>query len=114
MNAVKGKIIPLRDNVLVSDMNFAEQKTASGIIIRSDNGKTEGIKPRWGQVWAIGPDQQDVKVGDWICVEHGRWTRGITVENQDGTEVIVRMVDNDCIMLQSNERPNDVDIRDGI
>jgi co-chaperonin GroES (HSP10) len=114
MNAVKGKIIPLRDNVLVSDMNFAEQKTASGIIIRSDNGKTEGIKPRWGQVWAIGPDQQDVKIGDWICVEHGRWTRGITVENPDGTEIIVRMVDNDCIMLCSNERPNDVDIRDGI
>jgi len=114
MNAVKGKIIPLRDNVLISDMNFDEQKTTSGIIIRSDNGKTEGIKPRWGQVWAIGPKQEDVKVGDWICVEHGRWTRGIKVENPDGTEITVRMVDNNCIMLQSDERPTDVDIRDGI
>ena len=114
MNAVKGKIIPLRDNVLIADMNFDEQKTTSGIIIRSDNGKTEGIKPRWGQVWAIGPEQEDVKVGDWICVEHGRWTRGIKVENLDGTEITVRMVDNGCIMLQSDERPTDVDIRDGI
>ena len=114
MNAVKGKIIPLRDNVLIADMNFDEQQTTSGIIIRSDNGKTEGIKPRWGQVWAIGPEQEDVKVGDWICVEHGRWTRGIKVENPDGTEITVRMVDNGCIMLQSDERPTDVDIRDGI
>ena len=91
MNAVKGKIIPLRDNVLIADMNFDEQKTTSGIIIRSDNGKTEGIKPRWGQVWAIGPEQEDVKVGDWICVEHGRWTRGIKVENPDDYEPGTKM-----------------------
>lgn len=114
MNVVKGKIIPLRKNVLVSDMNFDEQKTASGIIIRSDNGKTEGIKPRWGRVWAIGKEQQDVQVGDWVCVEHGRWTRGIKVQEQDGTEITVRMVDTDCIMLIADTPPTDVDIRDGI
>jgi co-chaperonin GroES (HSP10) len=114
MNIVKGKIIPLRNNVLVADMNFDEQKTASGIIIRSDNGKTEGIKPRWGRVWAIGKDQTDVSVGEWVCVEHGRWTRGIKVEDTNGSEITVRMVDTDCIMLKSDECPSDVDIRDGI
>ena len=45
---VKGKILPLRDNVLVSDMNFGMQETASGIVIHSDNGKSSGVKPRWG------------------------------------------------------------------
>ena len=33
MNTVKGNLIPLNNNILVTDMNFEEQKTASGIII---------------------------------------------------------------------------------
>lgn len=108
MNVIKGKIKPLRDKVLVSDMSFDEQKTASGIIIRSDDGKSEGIKPRWGRVWAIGPEQSDVKVGEWILVEHGRWTRGITVEDETGSEIIIRMVETKSILLSANEKPNDV------
>lgn len=108
MNVVKGKIVPLRDNVLVVDMSFDEQKTASGIIIRSDDGKSEGIKPRWGKVWAIGPEQSDVKIGEWILVEHGRWTRGITIEDQNGDEIIVRMVETKSILLSADEKPNDV------
>ena len=74
MNVVKGKIKPIRDNVLVTDMEFEAVTTASGIVIPSQNGKSEGVKPRWGRVWAIGPEQQDVNVGDWIYVEHGRWS----------------------------------------
>ena len=53
MNVVKGKITPLRDNVLVVDMSFNEQKTASGIVIRSDDGKSEGVNHvgvRYGQL----------------------------------------------------------------
>ena len=76
---VTGKLKPIRDNVLVTDMDFGEQVTASGIYIPSDDGKSEGVKSRWGRVWAIGPEQQDVKVGEWILIEHGRWTSGITV-----------------------------------
>lgn len=106
MNVVKGKIVPLKDNILISDMNFSEEVSKVGIILRSQDGKSEGIKPRWGKVWAIGPDQQDVKVGDWICVEHGRWTRGITVE-EDGKEIVVRRVDLNAIMLQADELPSE-------
>lgn len=108
MNVVKGKIKPIRDNVLVTDMEFEAVTTASGIVIPSQNGKSEGVKPRWGRVWAIGPEQQDVNVGDWIYVEHGRWTRGITVEDENGDEIIIRRVENKSIMMQSDERPNDV------
>lgn len=107
MNKVKGKIKPLRDNVLITDMNFDEQKTAGGIILRSDDGKSEGVKPRWGRVWAIGDEQKDVKVGEWILVEHGRWTRGITVEDESGNDVVIRMVETKSIMLQADEKPND-------
>ena len=107
MNVVKGKLIPIKDNVLVSDMMFSEIKTASGIYIPSDDGKSEGIKPRWGRVWAVGPAQADVKVGDWILVEHGRWTRGVTVEDSNGDEVIIRRVETKSIMMTTQEQPND-------
>lgn len=107
MNTVKGTIKPLRDNVLVVDMDFDEQRTRSGIIITSDDGKGHGVKPRWARVWAVGPDQTDVQVGEWVYVEHGRWTRGISVED-NGKEITIRMVEPKSIMLQSNEKPEDV------
>jgi co-chaperonin GroES (HSP10) len=107
MNVVQGKLIPIRDNVLITDMNFEEQKTASGIVIRSDDGKSEGVKPRWGKVWAIGKDQKDVQVGEWILIEHGRWTRGVTVRGNDGNEFVIRRVDTKAILLSTDEQPND-------
>ncbi len=106
MNTVKGTIRPIRDNVLVTDMDFEEMKTASGIVIQSDDGKAHGVKPRWCRVWAIGPEQKDVKIDEWILIEHGRWTRGIKVE-EDGEEIIIRRVELKSIMLQTDKRPND-------
>jgi co-chaperonin GroES (HSP10) len=113
MSVVKGKLRPLRNTVLVSDMSFEEQTTASGIVIQSDDGKSHGVKPRWARVWSIGPEQNEVKLGEWIYIEHGRWTRGIKVE-EDGKEIVIRRVDTDAILLQSDEKPNDVYIAKGI
>ena len=107
MNKVAGKLIPLRDKVLVSDMNFDSQKTISGIIIPSDNGKVRGIHPRWAKVYAIGEEQRDVRVGEWVLIEHGRWTRGITYEQDNGEEVELRMVDNAAILMSADEPPSD-------
>lgn len=104
---VVGKIVPLRDKVLVSNMNFDSQKTFSGIIIPSDNGKVQGIHPRWAKVFAIGPEQKEVKVGEWILVEHGRWTRGIEHEIDNGEKLELRMVDNNAILMSSEEPPSD-------
>ena len=102
------KLTPLHDGVIVSDMNFDEQVTAAGIIIQSDNGKSEGIKPRWGKVYAIGKDQHDVKVGDWILVEHGRWTRTHSIEDETGNIFNIRRVETKSIMIVSNTKPTDV------
>jgi co-chaperonin GroES (HSP10) len=114
MNKVKGKIIPLRDNVIVTDMNFDQQVSKGGIVILSDDGKSEGVKPRWGRVWAVGPLQQDVTVGEWILLEHGRWTRGITVEDENGNDIIVRMVETKSIMMSADERPSELSFGNGI
>jgi co-chaperonin GroES (HSP10) len=104
---VVGKIIPIRDNILVTDMNFDARVSAGGIVLPSDNGKSEGIRHRWGRVWAIGPEQKDVQVGEWILLEHGRWTRGVTVELEDGSEIVIRRADINAILMVTDEDPGD-------
>lgn len=99
-------IRPLHDQVIVSEMSFKERITTSGIIVLGDDGKSEGIRPRWGKVYAVGPKQKDYKVGQWIMVAHGRWTRGATVE-VDGKEISIRKVDLEEILLVSDEQPDD-------
>jgi co-chaperonin GroES (HSP10) len=106
MSKVKiSQIRPVQAHILVRDMNFAEQMTQSGIYIPSDDGKSEGVKPRWCRVFAIGPEQTNVKVGDWIFVEHGRWTRGLEIEDEDGQKCVIHRVDENGIMMASDERP---------
>jgi len=97
---------PLKDSVIVSDMVFDVRISTGGIIIPNDNGKSTGIRPRWGQVYAVGPDQQDVLPGQWVCVEHGRWTRGIDIEDESG-KITVRRVDPKDIMMVSDQQPDD-------
>lgn len=111
---VKGTIRPLGDGVLLSDMEFGEETTKSGIILTSDNGKVQGIKPRWGKVWAIGPEQTDVKVGDWVLMEHGRWSRAAEYENDDGTITKIQKADVKAMLLVSDEKPLDVNRGDGV
>ena len=96
----------LNDSVIVGDMVFDERITTGGIVLLNDNGKSLGIRPRWGRVYAVGPDQQDVKVGEWVCIAHGRWTRGIEIEDETGKQTL-RRVDPKDILIQSDEQPND-------
>lgn len=108
-NAIKGKLRAIGNRVLVSDMYFGEQKTASGLIIKDDNGSTRGIYPRWAKVYDKGPDNKDpYNVGDWILVEHGRWTRSILLDDEQRGEIEVRMVETESILLWSDEKPEGV------
>jgi len=97
----------LGNTIIVEDMNFSERKLTSGLILLSDNGKNSGIRPRWGRVYATGDNQQDVKIGQWICVAHGRWTRGLDIEDENGTKRTIRKIDPKDILLVSNEQPDD-------
>lgn len=107
---LKGTLDTIHDNVLITDMNFEEQVSTGGIIVKSDNGKTEGIKPRWGRVFKIGPEQTDVKVGDWVLIEHGRWTRGVQLEDDNGKVVTIRRVETKSIIAISDHLPSDVNL----
>lgn len=109
MKALASKIKPIRDHILVSDMNFGEQVSKGGIVIMSDDGKSEGVKPRWCKVFAVGAEQTEVKVGEWLLMEHGRWTRGLEVEGDDGKVFTIRRVDNTGILGVADEKPNDAE-----
>jgi len=96
----------IKDHVLVKGMEFHERITNGGIIVPGNDGKSEGIKPRWGEVVAIGPEQTDIEVGEWVLVEHGRWTRGMKLVIAD-EELVLRRVDVNDIILVSDEPQSD-------
>jgi hypothetical protein len=104
---------PIRDWVIVTEMKFDQRTTSSGLILLNDNGTGLGIRPRWGCVYATGPDQQDIQVGQWICVAHGRWTRGVEVEDDHG-EKTLRKIDPKDILLVSDTQPNDDTMSDAV
>ena len=105
MKAQASKLRPIQAHILVRDMNFGEQKSAGGIVLKSDDGKSEGVRPRWCKIFAVGPEQKDVRVGEWILVEHGRWTRGLEVEEDDGTKFTIWRIDPNGIMMSADEKP---------
>ena len=102
----KHQLRALHDHVIVSEMTFDQRITQGGLILLNDNGTTLGIRPRWGQVYAVGPNQKDVQVGQWICVAHGRWTRGLDIEDESGLRTI-RRIDPEDILLISDTQPQD-------
>jgi co-chaperonin GroES (HSP10) len=107
------KLIPLHDTVIVSDMTFDERITHSGIVLPNDDMKSSGIRPRWGKVYAIGPEQKDIKVGQYILISHGRWTRGIKITDDFG-EKVIRKVDTNDILMVSDEPVNDETMSDKV
>lgn len=110
------RVRALHDDVLVYDMFFGEQTTSSGIVIGNDDGTTRGIYPRWAKVYKVGPEQKDVREGQWILIEHGRWTRKIKIDDGE-SEKEIQKVETKSILAVSDERPNEYQIgqeyRDG-
>ena len=99
---ISGKFTPLRDGVLVRSMKFSETITKGGIIVLDDNATTRGIHPRWAEVIEIGHEQEDVSVGQWVLVAHGRWSRGFNLNGE-----VCRTVDPDDILGISDKQPQD-------
>ena len=101
---VDNDITPLKKRVLVSHMHFGETKSKGGIILMDDDGSAGGIHPRWAKVYAVGNQQEDVKVGQGLMIAHGRWSRAFKVA-KEGVELEVRMIDENDILLVSDDEP---------
>lgn len=100
------KLTPIKKNVIVEDMYFGEETTKGGLIVTNDDGKDRGIKPRWAKVYAKGPENiEPYEVGDWVLIEHGRWTRGFDLDDGD-VQKNLRMVEVESILLYTDEEPD--------
>jgi co-chaperonin GroES (HSP10) len=103
----KIKVRALSKDILVVDMDMGDMTTSGGIVIQSDNGKAHGVKPRWAKVYKVGSEVDiDVKVGQWVLIEHGRWTRKINIDDGEGVKDFQK-VEIKSIMAVADERPND-------
>jgi co-chaperonin GroES (HSP10) len=108
----KDEFKPLKDYIVVMDMKFDERISHGGIVLLNDDMKSSGIRPRWAQIYKFGPDYKgDLTEGQWICISHGRWTRGIDIEDETGKHTLRRVDPND-ILLVSDEPVNDFTMSD--
>jgi len=94
----------LHSNILVKNMRHAETVLQSGLIISNDNAKSHGVRPRWAEVYMVGPSQSSVKPGDWILLEHGRWSRKLEIETPEGP-ISLQLADPNAILLVSDVEP---------
>lgn len=97
-------IKPIRDSILVYELEAGEQHTTGGMIILDDDVTTKGIHPRWCKVLKVGPDAHDITEGSYILVDHGRWSRGFDASIGE-ENVIVRWVDYDDVMIIGDSPP---------
>lgn len=104
MTKIYGDISPLKGHILVSDMEKGDRLSRGGIIITDDNGQNRGIRPRWAKVYKVGSDIDFIEPGEWVLMEHGRWTHGVEMITPDQTLYIQR-IDVDAILLVADENP---------
>jgi hypothetical protein len=105
---VYGDVNPLSDDVLVVNMEKGGRVTKSGIILLDDNGKPWGIRPRWAQVYKVGKNIDWLEPGQFILIEHGKWSYGIEMILPDGGDDVfyLQKVDTDGILVVSDEQPD--------
>lgn len=105
-------IKPLPGNIFAI-LEQGERVSKGGIVLKDDNGKMEGIRPRWGKVWKVSEDITDVKVDDWILCEHGRWTMTIEIKDDNGEKFKFQKIDPNGILMVSDHKPNDLMFGEG-
>lgn len=104
-------LVPLRDKVILTNLERGERLSHGGIYIMNDDGKDAGIRTRWAQVYAIGPDQKDVAVGDWVLMQHGRWTVGADLKLKDQDAVRFWRADTEGMLaISTNGRPPNISV----
>jgi hypothetical protein len=107
------KLRAIRDNILCTDGDFGDKVTASGLIVQSTIGKSEGIVPRWFRVFEVGEDIKWLQSGQWVYVEYGRWTEALEVEDErfdtpNNKKKIWKIDPKACLLVSDIEPDNTV------
>ena len=113
-NVIHSKIRALRNKVLVRNIDQGMRKSKGGIILTQSDAVSDGaagIRPRWAEVYSVGSNIDWVKEGQWVLMEHGRWTMPVKL-NDGKSEFDLRQADPDGILGYSEERPEDIQASD--
>jgi hypothetical protein len=62
----------------VTQTRFVNSSEA-GFLINSNDGN-QTLMPRWGKALHVGPEVLEVKAGDFILIEPGKWTFSFRVD----------------------------------
>ena len=88
-----------------------EKKTAGGIIIQDDDANETSIRPRWFKVHSVGDGIDWIEEGQYVMVDHGRWSQGLKVTD----ELKLHLLDNkDCLAVTDKDPMNDDSIQIGL
>jgi hypothetical protein len=82
-----------------------ERTTRGGVIVVEKDMDESAIRPRWFEVTHVGPEQEDVTVGQYVLMPHGRWSRGIDLAGSRQIQDMVFLLDNDSILGTSDVNP---------
>jgi co-chaperonin GroES (HSP10) len=97
------KIKAVGDKVLalMIDSPDGYRATKSGILVDDKDATSNAVRPRWFEVYAIGPkSDESISVGQYVYVAHGRWTHGIEISNKK-----IYSLDNEEILAVSDKNP---------
>mgnify|MGYP003896548111 CR=1 FL=1 len=98
----------LGDKVIAKMVDgFGFKKTAGGIIHREEDASIDAIKSRWFEITHCGPEQKDVRVGEFVLVAHGRWTPGFRIDKLVDEKYY--MLDNKEMLAVSDELPKELE-----
>lgn len=100
----EGELNALSDHILVINMENGERKSRGGIVIMDDNMTQSGVRPRWAQVFKVGSRVDYLSEGEWVLIDHGRWTQGVTIKSGDELLYLQR-VDPNGILMAQREKP---------
>lgn len=100
-------IRPLHDKVLgyMAEPLGHNRKTNGGVIVTDDTTTETFVRPRWFKVTHIGPNQHDIEVGQYVLVPHGRWSRGVDVDNTMKEQDKLFLIDHNDILGTQHENP---------
>lgn len=101
------KIQLLHQKVLVSDLEQGVAVSQGGIIIPDDDMTERGIRERWAKVWAVGPEVDDLKPGEWVLLKHGRWSPRMSFDTPEGSIDLWQIDYPEAVLLVGDERPKD-------
>lgn len=86
------QIKPLKDTLWITNLQHGLAKKGY-VFIPDDNMKKTGIKPRYAQIYAVADNLKDIfKVGEWVLIDHGNWTRAMYIKGKDNKDIEVHLV----------------------